>query len=611
MKLRVCLIPHLPGHDVSEGLFNMRFLHLNWVALTLCFAIVRVYPQEELVPSFRTQSEVVLVDVVVTDKRGNFIGDLKLEEIQVFEDGKQQKLTFFDLRRRAGLEEQLVSEIKPLKPPQSALSRRSIPITPMDRGYFVFLFDLQSISFHGLERAKDSIRKFSRSQLAPADQIMVATIRPNFHIEMPFTSNISRLENTLDKLIYRGFEQASISRFLEQMDHAFARMEGGALDTFDPGAMGPDRLEPALEGAISEAAVSGRDILVGIELKIDFTCAAISALSRHLGSLPGRKQLLYISNGYPLDVKHTLTHLISQRAISYAPGQIIQIHLATNNFMSGTGRTSNLLSKLKSAVNQANRSQVSVYSIDPRGLMTPPISNAGNKGSGSYLYPSYSTEDLTAPHQFLASLSLGTGGLWFADDNDLARPLRKSYRDGREYYLLGYVPTVVRKAGKYHKIKVKIRRKGLKLRYREEYIEEDPQETKTVDLANAFKFPDLFKDFPIDTQISNQKGKLKIQARIPTNAFTFSSEGKKNRCVIELFGALFDRSGKWVGDNFYFAEQIDLDFDEIDLAKFRRYKYFVPMAEQVAPSGPHDLVVVVRQKLTGSMSTSTHKFAFE
>ena len=587
----------------------MRFRQVSWAVGILVLTVAPVDAQQELVPSFRAQSEVVLVDLVATDKRGQFVHDLKPEEVQVFEDGKLQRLTFFDLRRRAGSEEQLVSDVRRDAVPAPAVASRTLPTTPQDRGYFVFLFDLQAMSFHGLERAKESIRRFARAELAPTDRVMVASIRPQFRVELPFTSDFSRLDAALDQLVARDFEEASIARFIESLDHAFARMEAGALDTFDPGqaGAGEQRLDPNLDGAISQAADEGRALMVKVELQVDFTCAAISALSRHLGSLPGRKQLIYFTKGYPLDAKRTVTHLISQRAVTYSPGQVTLIHLAANNYMAGASQHSHLLNRLQLAVRQANRAQVSVYSIDPRGLMVPAIANPETRGSGNYLYPTYSTEDITAPQQFLASLSMETGGLWFSDDNDLERPIRSAYRDGSRYYLMGYVPSSVRKKGKFHKIKVKVKRKGIRLRYREGYVEEDPREAETVDLANAFKFPDLFRDFPVDTQVLNRKGHVQVQARIPTDAFIFRAQDGQNRCVIEMFGALFDDGGKWVGENFYFVEKFDLDFNQQDLARFLRYKHFVPMAAGTAPDGPHDLVVVVRQSLTGRMATSTHR----
>ena len=279
--------------------------------------------------------------------------------------------------------------------------------------------------------------------------------------------------------------------------------------------------------------------------------------------------------------------------------------------MAGAGRPGDLHRRVSGAVNQANRPHVSIYSIDPRGLMVPSTGLASIKGAGSVLNASYSTEDITAPHEFLSSLSLQTGGLWFADDNDLSRPIRKAYLDGREYYLIGYVPKSERRVGKFHKIKVKLKRKRVSLRHRKGYTEEDPRQAVTIDLANAFKFPDLFRDFPIKTQVSTEEGKLRVLARIPTEAVPFRSEGDQRRCVLEMFGAIFDGSGKWVGDTFFFAERIDLDFNQKDLDEFLRYTDFCPVAEKPAPEGSYDLVVVLRQKLSGKIAASTHRLGLE
>ena len=79
---------------------------------------------------------------------------------------------------------------------------------------------------------------------------------------------------------------------------------------------------------------------------------------------------------------------------------------------------------LRSAVDQANRNQVSVYSIDPRGTMTFPVEMSGY----------FDTADLEASLEFLANLSEDTGGLLFANENDLSRPIQAAYRDKDSYY---------------------------------------------------------------------------------------------------------------------------------------------------------------------------------
>ena len=596
----------------------MRVSRLLLVSIFVCLSWTRLGAQQNAVPSFRAQSELVLVDLLVTDKQGNFVRNLTPEQIEVFEDGKRQRVSYFVVRRRAGSDDRLEEDVE--APQQGTLAplphyaRRSVPASAVDQGHFVFLLDVQSLSFHGVDRVRESIRDFARSQLNPQDRVMLATIRPSFSVDLPLTTSIAELERVLEETSYQSYEPESISSFVAFVEEVFGRLDSlPPAATFGALGTGSDGVDPNLKGAISTAASEGRQLLAGLETRLHSSCAAIVALSRHLRSLPGRKHLLYFSNGYPLDAWRTITNIIKQRAmmINASSGQVTGIHMVVNNFMAGTGRSSGLRSKLRAAVDQANQSQVSIYSIDPRGLMVPAIADASVKGSGTHLNNSFATEDITAPRQFLSSLSLDTGGLWFADDNDLSRGIRTAYLDGREYYLLGYVPASQRKVGKFHKIKVKVKRKGVKLRYRTGYTEEDPVVATNVDLANAFKFPNLFRDFPVDTQVSNREGKLKVEARIPSEAVTFSSEGERHRCVVEMFGAIIDGSGEWVGENFLFAQRVELDFNQQELDDFRRYKGFVPVAEQEMPEGAHDLVVVVRQRLSGELATSTHKIFSE
>ena len=247
--------------------------------------------QEDEAPVFRAQSELVLVDLVVSDKRGNVVRDLKVEDVEVFEDGKRQDIVFFDLRKRAGSKEELSAQgpVSDLSNSTLSFDRGALPTSPVDQGCFVFLFDMQAMDFHGLQRAKDSIRAFISSQLSPTDQVMVATVEPSFRVHLPFTSDIAQMESALETLNFRPHENTGISRFVETVEHLFSLLEGISLDTFDPGDEGgaQQRLDPALEGTISQAASHARDVLVSLELRVDFTCAAIGALPRHLRSLPG------------------------------------------------------------------------------------------------------------------------------------------------------------------------------------------------------------------------------------------------------------------------------------------------------------------------------------
>ena len=272
-------------------------------------------------------------------------------------------------------------------------------------------------------------------------------------------------------------------------------------------------------------------------------------------------------------------------------------------YLSGTGGSlSRLTKKLRSAVDQANRNQVSVYSIDPRGLMVVPFDLSGF----------YDVGDMEAPREFLATLSDDTGGLLFTNENDLGNPIREAYLDSRVYYLLGYIPTTKRKPGKFHEIKVHLNRKGLKVRYRKGYADRDPAEAATTDLANAFKFPDLYEDFPFEVSIDTTSRKLVVRAVISTKDLSFIPADVRSRCYLDIFGIPFDDDGQPIGEGFLFSKTVELDFNEKELETFRNdYAIIGPSVEGELPEGSKDLIVVLRQRLSGRLSAGTYRIRSE
>ena len=99
-----------------------------------------IYAQVRI-PSFRAESDVVLVDLIVTDRKGNFVPDLKAGEIQVFEDGRRQDIRYFRISRRTG-----------------STGNESCVVLPASLGaHYAFLMDLQTLTQNTLERTKESI----------------------------------------------------------------------------------------------------------------------------------------------------------------------------------------------------------------------------------------------------------------------------------------------------------------------------------------------------------------------------------------------------------------------------------------------------------------------
>ena len=544
---------------------------------------------QEPPPIFRSRSDVVLVDVTATDKKGNFVRDLRPDEIQVLEGGKEQSVTFFALQRRAGPGDPAPDKAQTSVPLAIEGQGTSPRIPPVNPGHFVFLLDLQSMSFSSLARTKDSIRDFAHSELGPQDQMMLASIQPKFLVDLPMTRDVSKLEEALDGIVY-DLEEMNLADFAYRIDEIFERFEGA----------------PDPDGAIHMAANEARRFLGNLRLRLDLAVNAISALSRQLATLPGRKHILFFSNGYPINAGRIVEQIIGRREGLLSPGQIdplAQRGARIRQLMpAGTGRVASLMGRLRVAVDAANRAHVSVYTIDPRGVLLAPDQD---------LLGVYTVGDLESPREFLASLSKQTGGLMFADANDLLEPIREAHRDSREYYLLGYVPTTSREVDKFYEIEVKVKRKGMRVRHRSGYTFGDPVKLANADLANAFKFPDAFRDFPFELRVIRKKEKLEIRILVSTVDIVFATHEGKHRCLLEMVGALMDESGQLVGEELLFVKQVDLDFDTEGLERFLSYERFGPSVELNPPGRVDDMVVVVRQIPSGRMSTASHLVTVE
>ena len=552
-----------------------------------------MFAQSQEQPSFRTESEVVLVDLVVTDRKGNFVSDLKPDEIELYEDGKRQVTSFLQLRGRKPRQPASEQEIAPTL---SDKGGKNNTISPRgDNRYYVFLLDLDTIAHHDLRRVKESIQGFLEAGLTPDDRVMIASLSRGLQVRQNFTSSVPSLMHTLEKLPVSPSGSSSFTRFIAEMEELFS-----SVPPFDVTPRPLQTLPPVVEALVSASVALGRSFLVNLDRQVNTAAASLAALSTRLRSLPGRKQLIFFSGGYPLDAGSVLGRIIEDRAAAIYPNRT-PIMLFVNRELRGLGYSSSLRLKLRSAIDQSNRSQVSIYSIDSRGLSAP--FDASVRGSGSFSQFSSSLAEITGPQEFLISLSLGTGGRSFVDNNDLGEGVRRAFQDRSEYYLVGFVPAARRRPGAFHSIKVKVNRPRLELRFRRSYIEADKKSMAKRDLLNALKFPHLFQEFLSELEVSTNGGKIQLNTVIPTQALGFAAAGDKYKCVVEIFAALIDESGKLAQEEMFLEKQADLEFSAQQLADFRRHETARIDAEGKAPPGSYEMVVILRQTPSGEMTT--------
>jgi hypothetical protein len=199
-------------------------------------------------------------------------------------------------------------------------------------------------------------------------------------------------------------------------------------------------------------------------LRANYTLDAFNQLARYLSNLPGRKNLIWFSGSFPISI------------LPDANSQDPFAAVATSE------------DEFRATVNLLARSQVAVYPIDARGLMTDPLLNAANSGRGFVKNSSSINkgeekffQQTSSEHGMMNQMAEATGGKSFVDTNDLKSAIGKAIEAGSNYYTLTYAPTNHDQDGDYRRIEVKLDHPGVKLAYRRGYYADEPATSKHHD----------------------------------------------------------------------------------------------------------------------------------
>jgi VWFA-related protein len=196
-------------------------------------------------------------------------------------------------------------------------------------------------------------------------------------------------------------------------------------------------------------------------LRMEYTLDAFNTLGRYLAAFPGRKNIIWFSGSFPLDIVPDLT--------------------LANPFMVMGG---DMEAQYRETTNLLTKAQVAVYPVDARGIMVDPSLDAAASGAGTAKHPEKFASDMSKfgdsqaqEHETMMAIASDTGGEAFFNTNDLASAVSKAIDAGSNFYTLTYSPSHRNADGEYRTIKVELsdaaRAKGIKLSFRNGYFAED------------------------------------------------------------------------------------------------------------------------------------------
>jgi VWFA-related protein len=386
-------------------------------------------------PTFRADINFVRVDVIVTDKRGNPVHDLRQEDFEITEDGKPQAIQTFKLvnvSENAGVGSDPPREVRNAIEEQSEASRDDV------RLFAVFLDDYH-VRLENSMRAREPIARFIENQLQPAD--MAGIMYPLWSIsDVMMSRNRKSIAAAIRAFQGRKYDYTPRNQFEETYVHYVSTIEAERI-------------------------------------RNQVTMSAIKGLITRLGGLrEGRKAILLISEGFTNTLPAQVNDQIAtcnggpcgnqprSRPDPIGPGGPAQSRLESQEFFLQT----DLLSDLRSVYELANRYNTAIYSVDPRGL-APFEFDLSTQGAANVSL----TKDRAMLENTIDSLRIlaeQTDGRAIVNTNDLDSGLRQIVRDSSAYYLMGYTSTLTQPDGKFHKINVRLKRPGLQVRARPGYL---------------------------------------------------------------------------------------------------------------------------------------------
>src|SRR5882672_1517544 len=395
-------------------------------------------PQDK--PTFRVQVDLVTNDIIVRDEKGNFIPDLKKDEFEIYEDGVKQDISSMTVVTGGRVTNVLAPPPPP--PPEGIILPPSRPRTDVSGRIFLFFVDDLHLQFHNTGRIRDLFKRISKELVHDGDMFGIVSSGPS-SIAVDMTYDKSRLEEAIKKIAGNELKPTDI-------------INGPS------GAEGPSEVRYRAHVAFS----------------------TVNDLLNNLDSVHNRrKALVYVSDGYDFnpfqDARLGLmdpNSPFAQNEFARSQNQMRQSDDGSSNqtdpFTQQQKQNeefadADLARELGELTRQANRANVTMYTIDPRGLV-------GMGDIDEQVDPQQWSEYVRKSQDSLRVIAEETGGLAVVNQNDFSKALKRIDAETSDYYVLGYYSKNPDATKRRRQVEVKISRKGAQPWFRKEYVLKPP-----------------------------------------------------------------------------------------------------------------------------------------
>jgi VWFA-related protein len=534
----------------------------------------------------KVKSNLVNIDVLVKDKKGKYVSDLKAEDFAIFENGVRQKLEFFDAPLAGSTTRSPTTtsaDVTKTGTPESAV---------VTRNYVTLVVDSQTTDITNLKQVREGTIRYIREQITDSDVVALLTVTNNLQLLQPFTHDKARLIAALENLgvnsTSKNFEQKDLADNINALRGELQVANESPTTAIQSAAGGSNAARIMIMRTMLAQFIKLRSALSVQQSRP--ILAALAAICEGLRPIPGKKTLVLFSQGF-----------VTPAVLDW---------------------------QVQSTIDIANRANVAIYIIDSAGLRA----NAPNSGAlgpnsplsgisaatsqeqriravgGETIFDNSRQEGLGREYDILYRISGDTGGRFLKGNNDIGQGLERISQEIQARYTLAYRSTNQNFDSSFRKVKIEVHRPDAQILSRSGYYAIPPEEIALLSPADK----KLFDNFgallsspamPVSVSLSHYRSRdgmyvVPMAIELSPQAVQFERKGEKRSLQLEVIGVLKatpDKVLSRLGGNF------DVNLTDSEYQSIVSNNIYYRQDLQLTP-GDYTIDLIVKDRKSGKIS---------
>jgi VWFA-related protein len=572
------------------------------VSFAIFLAAVPIHSQDKKEPRkspdqdevIKVTSNLVNLDVMVKDKKGKAITDLKAEDFVLSENGVPQTISFFESTLSSSSRTN-----EPVTPASIPLTTEKRELNSFPRNIISLVLDGQTTEGANLKHVRDGMTKYIRERISDSDSVALFAISGGLQLLQPFTEDKAKLIAAIERAdsistVAKTAEQRSINESIDSLRDKLATLPNP--DVVNTPGGGSLAAQAMISRRVLEQYIQMRSVLSAQQTRP--VLAGLAAICEGLRAIPGKKTLVVFSQGF-----------VAPQSLDW---------------------------QVQSTIDIANRANVAIYIIDSSGLTggTPKsgalvpgsaLSAIGSEtnqeqriraGAGESVFDITRQEGLNRQQDLLYRISEDTGGHFIKNTNDIASGLDRIDEEIRSRYTLAYRSTDPNFDGSFRKVKVEVRRPDAKVLARAGYYAIPPSQVVPLSpddkkLIANFDTMSTHSTLPLSLELNSYRSQsgyyiVPLSFEIPPAAVEFGRKGDKQQLQLDVLGLVRgegeDKILSRLGGNF------DVELTAQQYQSILNDKIFYRQDMQLEP-GAYTIDLVVKDRLSGKVAAKRQNLA--